>query len=187
MKSWTKRKSLTQLHRRKHKDQHYWGAKAETEDELNWTAAVPGCTVPPSLRHRLGPWISAVFSSSSLQRVRQPSVAYTVCVRIIYEQWTHRGPRRKTSSDGVSEVLAGKAGLVTKLLFNPERTWSQLVKVTFCVTETAKVMPAFLEGTHLSSWLYLARRSDRQGAPVLIWERIKTHKSKSVMYKEKPE
>lgn len=24
--------------------------------------------------------------------------------------------------------------------------------------------------SHLSSWLYLARRSDRQGAPVLIWK-----------------
>lgn len=26
-------------------------------------------------------------------------------------------------------------------------------------------------GVHLISWLYLAKRSDRQGAPVLIWER----------------
>lgn len=29
----------------------------------------------------------------------------------------------------------------------------------------------YLIWTHLSSWLYLAKRSDRQGAPVLIWER----------------
>lgn len=29
----------------------------------------------------------------------------------------------------------------------------------------------FLDRTHLSSWLYLAKRSDRQGAPVLIWEK----------------
>lgn len=29
--------------------------------------------------------------------------------------------------------------------------------------------------THLMSWLYLARRSDRQGAPVLIWRKTKDY------------
>lgn len=32
--------------------------------------------------------------------------------------------------------------------------------------------------THLMSWLYLARRSDRQGAPVLIWREAKLHRKK---------
>lgn len=38
------------------------------------------------------------------------------------------------------------------------------------------------ENTHLMSWLYLARRSDRQGAPVLIWRDKNTTEHEELQY-----
>lgn len=38
------------------------------------------------------------------------------------------------------------------------------------------------ENTHLMSWLYLARRSDRQGAPVFIWRDKNTTDHEELQY-----
>lgn len=42
---------------------------------------------------------------------------------------------------------------------------------TYARTRASQAM-----NTHLMSWLYLARRSDLQGAPVLIWKKKKKNK-----------
>lgn len=69
-------------------------------------------------------------------------------------------------SDGVPEVLAGKAGLVSEFFLNPgteHYTWySPGFKGFLCG------MMGLPGPEYLSSWLYLAKRSDRHGAPVLI-------------------
>lgn len=84
-----------------------------------------------------------------------------------------------SNGTGVAEVVPCKACLVTQLFLNPES------KVTCDKSGSNKedrsdvLLIGTLDtvwisihvdnmNTHLMSWLYLARRSDRQGAPVLI-------------------
>lgn len=96
---------------------------------MSWTVVVVSRTVA-SPRHRPQTW-TLDFGGflSNFSPDRAGDLAWRICVRVIYEQWTHGGPRRNTCSDGVSEVLAGKASLFAKLLFNPEWEWWHFVKV----------------------------------------------------------
>ncbi len=94
---------------------------------VSWTVVVLGRTVA-SPRHRPQTWtldFSVVLSF--FFPYRAGNLAWRTCVGIIYEQWTHRGPRSKTSSDWVPEVLAGKTGLVAELLFNPGKGENSLL------------------------------------------------------------
>lgn len=116
---------------------------------------------------------------------------------------------------GVAEVMPSKVGLVTQLFLNPERKrrWERNVEqaeVMWMRTKAdderrrkkyrkrcklcLKTFSVFLyihkssyEYTHLMSWLYLARRSDRQGAPVLIYkENTKDHRELHYLVKLLP-
>lgn len=66
------------------------------------------------------------------------------------------------------EVLAGEAGLVAELLLDPGRERLQVGTVLDLMFVTQEDI--FAVWVYLSSWLYLAKRSDRHGAPVLICE-----------------
>lgn len=111
---------------------------------------------------------------------RQPSVAYR-CEDDRMVEWALGGRRSGTCSDGVPEFLACKKGLVTELFLDPVGECEQFIDAQLPSNERpANVMAtgsSFTESfqicacfsTHLSSWLYLAKRSERQGAPVLIW------------------
>lgn len=109
---------------------------------VSWTVVVLGRTVAFP-RHRPQTWtldFSVVRSTFSPDRAGD--LAWRICVRVIYEQWTHRGPRSKHSSDGVPEVLAGETGLVAQLLFNPGRerddslvNWTNLQPLQYCASE----------------------------------------------------
>lgn len=79
-----------------------------------------------------------------------------------------RGSR--TRSDGVPELLAGEAGLVAELLLDPGRERLQVGTVLDPTFLTQDDDGIFVVWVYLSSWLYLAKRSDRHGAPVLICE-----------------
>lgn len=107
---------------------------------------------------------------------------------------------------GVAKVVPSKAGLVTQLFLNPERKrrecraggrmWKRTTADETKRKEEEKYKSAISDvmlyvllyihtnqagNTHLMSWLYLARRSDRQGAPVLIWRETKSQRVRSTV------
>lgn len=69
---------------------------------------------------------------------------------------------------GIAEVVASKACLVAQLFLDPGRM--KIYETKRQKSRTVTNVKQSLKGvnTHLMSWLYLARRSDRQGAPVFI-------------------
>lgn len=83
---------------------------------LNWTVAL----LLHATDYRLGPLIIESSLPFSLH-IGQANLAWRTYVGLFMsnEHAVVRGSQ--PGSDGVPEVLAGKTGLVTKLLFNPER------------------------------------------------------------------
>lgn len=67
---------------------------------------------------------------------------------------------------GVAEIFSGKLGLVAELLLDPKVQGSKTNGLLIC--QARRYCIERTGSAHLISWLYLARRSDLQGAPVLI-------------------
>lgn len=114
------------------------------------------------------------------QTGRRPSVAD----RCEDYRRSERCWQSQTCSDGVPEILACETGLVTELFLDPVGECKRFIDVQLpsdgrpanSITATDSAFKESFEicacfSTHLSSWLYLAKRSERQGAPVLIWGR----------------
>lgn len=104
---------------------------------------------------------------SSLPCLRSPGgagdLAWRLRVGVVMSDGHTNARGSSTRSDGVPEVLAGEAGLVAELFLDPGRGWHRWHSPGMCED-------VFVVWIYLSSWLYLAKRSDRHGAPVLICE-----------------
>lgn len=145
-----------------------------------------------SPRHRLGPWISALFSPSSLQRGRWPSVAYKCGDYFMSNEHTEAQgarpaqmgclkfwPAKRALSPSSSSILEERDDSLLNWMDLMNTYCYQLLMSSFYLA--IRSMHMISDWTHRSSWLYLAKRSDRQGAPVLIWERKQiTFKNRSV-------
>lgn len=79
-------------------------------------------------------------------------------------------PAKRAWSPSSSSILAGRRGVERRW----GNRWTEKEK-RHKSDKTAGSISKSLQAvnTHLMSWLYLASRSDRQGAPVFIWSHTK--------------
>ena len=86
-------------------------------------------------------------------------------------EWHRRAAHRCGDTRGdegdleLAEVAAGEDGVASKLLLDAVGSWRRVARKDANTERRSHTT----KRTYRRSWLYLARRSERQGAPVLIW------------------
>lgn len=178
-------KSLSRLHRHKHMGQQGVRAKASFEWAVRrgWGLELwlyRGCTAA-SQRHKPQTWTLDFSDTPFLTSKQAGDLAWRISVKIIggvnaadgarpaqmgcLKFWPAKTALSPSSSSILWESASGLLTCTCHLMGDQQITWP----LTAHLMSPLKYAHVFL--THLSSWLYLAKRSERQGAPVLIWRR----------------